>query len=424
MLLLLIGFAVFYIRSAVARLAVERLGDDARAAAAANAVARDEAVEASNAKSMFIATVSHELRTPLTGVIGMSELLLDSKLDPQQREYAHLSRSAAESLLLVINDILDYSKIEAGRIELYPTNFSLRETIGEACAMLLVSAKGKGIELVVDMDSELPAWLHGDAARLRQIVLNLVSNAVKFTAKGTVTVTVTAKPLAAATHVRIDVTDTGIGIDPIALPRLFQPFTQADNSTARKYGGTGLGLTISARLIEAMDGTIGVFSTPGEGSTFWVELRLLAASMDESHGPAVRDRGIEIERASRGSMPLVLVAEDNPVNQIIAARALERVGCEVELVSDGREALAAISGTTYAAVLMDCQMPVMDGYEATREVRRRERGSDRHLTIIAMTAHTMAGDREKCLSTPSQTELLREALASNSAHPLHKPLLQ
>jgi signal transduction histidine kinase/ActR/RegA family two-component response regulator len=409
MLLLLVAFAFFYFRSTAARAAVE--------------IARDDAVEASNAKSMFIATVSHELRTPLTGIIGMSELLLDSKLDASQHEHAHMSLTAAEGLLLVINDILDYSKIEAGKIELDPSSFSLRETVAEACAMLLLATRDKGIELAVETEASLPTWLYGDGARLRQVILNLVSNAVKFTDSGNVAVRVHATPLNGSTRVRIEVTDTGIGITQEALARLFQPFTQADSSTARRYGGTGLGLSISARLIEAMGGTIGASSEVGTGSTFWFEVTLPAANATDHLGPP--SASLDMLHAWRGDRaPLILVVEDNPVNQIIAVRVLEAIGCDSEIVSDGRDALAAIEQTNYAAVLMDCQMPGMDGYEATKQIRRRERGSE-HLAIIAMTAHSMPGDGKKCLaagmddylSKPIRAGLLKETIARLMAAP-------
>jgi signal transduction histidine kinase/ActR/RegA family two-component response regulator len=411
MLLLLIAFVCFYLRSVAARDTVVRLARDklaalhasaeqATQAAQANALARDEAIEASNSKSMFMATMSHELRSPLAGVIGMTELALDTELDTQQRDYIHMAHSAAQGLLLVIGDILDYSKLEAGKIALDESSFSLRETIGEACAMLLIAARSKGIDLAVDIDSNLPSWLSGDGPRLRQVVTNIVSNAVKFTERGTVTVTAKGTPLAGTTRIRIEVTDSGIGIDPQALPRLFEPFTQADNSTARKYGGTGLGLTISARLIEAMGGEIGATSEPGTGSTFWFEVDLLV--VDASDPPVALLQPLE-----RRSMPgppdtatreqVILVADDNLINQIVAASVLEKIGYRAELVGDGNEAVAATAQTTYAAVLMDCQMPGMDGYEATREIRRCERGRT-HVPIIALTAYTLPGDREKCLA--------------------------
>jgi signal transduction histidine kinase/CheY-like chemotaxis protein len=436
MLLLLMAFVFFYVRSLAARDAIVRMArekvaalrasaEEARQAAQSNALARDEAVEASNAKSMFMATMSHELRTPLAGVIGMTDLVLDTELDRQQHEYIDMARSAAHGLLLVIGDILDYSKIEAGKIVLDVNTFSMRGTIGEACAMLLPAARGKGIELVVDIDSELPTWLFGDGPRLRQVVTNIVSNAVKFTDRGTVTVTAKGTPVAGTTRVRVEVADSGIGIEPSTLPRLFEPFTQADNSTARRFGGTGLGLTISKRLIEAMGGEIGATSELGKGSAFWFEVNLsLATAGDQPVAPlqpfATRSTpGLSDDAKSE---QVILVADDNPVNQIVAARLLENMGYQVDLVGDGNQAVAATQHTAYAAVLMDCQMPGTDGYEATRKIRHREQGQT-HVPIIALTAYTLPGDREKCLAAgmddylnkPVTASLLDEALARHIA---------
>ena len=400
--------------------------------------ARDEAIEASNAKSMFVATVSHELRTPLNGVIGMSDLLLETELTDQQREYAEIVRTSSEGLLAIINDILDYSKIEAGKLAVASTAFSLRETIAEACAMSLVAASAKEIEVNVLSDPELPAWLNGDASRIRQVVINLVANAVKFTNKGSVTVRVNATPLEGATRARVEITDTGIGIDESSLAHLFKPFTQADNTHSREHGGTGLGLTISAQLVETMGGTIGARSRPGQGSTFWFELDLptatgptvpaanvagedvpaAVASAKPARPTARSGAARAIAPAVSDSAPLVLVAEDTPVNQAVAVALLTRCGYRAQVVNNGREALAAIATTSFEAVLMDCQMPVMDGYEATREIRRSEY-DDRHLPIIALTAHSMAGDEQKCraagmddyLSKPLREQMLRAALA-------------
>jgi signal transduction histidine kinase/CheY-like chemotaxis protein len=374
------------------------LANEARVAAEA----RDDAVEASNAKSVFVATISHELRTPLSGVIGTTELLLETQLDLQQKEYAEIVRSSSEGLLLVINDILDYSKIEAGKLELDPTGFAPSELIAECCALLLPLARDKGIELGVETDPSLPGWAYGDAARLRQVLINLLSNAVKFTANGHVTVRATARPTSDGTSLmRIEVVDTGIGIDEPTLARLFQPFTQADNTTARKYGGTGLGLTISARLIELMGGTLAASSTPGEGSTFWLEVALPLSGEGDQHADmhaafsalGVRDATGNLTDAA----PLVLVAEDNPVNQMLATRLLDKCGYRSEVVADGNAALKAVEHTRYAAILMDCQMPEMDGYTATRAIRSREDGAH-HMPIIATTAHSMSGDRDACIA--------------------------
>jgi PAS domain S-box-containing protein len=362
-------------------------------AAAELAVARDRAVEASNTKSAFLANVSHELRTPMNGVIGMNELLLDSGVNSVQRSYAEQVARSGEQMLAIINDILDISKLEGGHLDLDVTDFDLRETIEAACAGSGVQAAQKGLRFELDFARGVPRKVRGDGRRLQQLVLNLTSNAVKFTPDGSVSVRVSSRRRVDGPLISVDVTDTGIGIDSGQLQQLFEPFTQADVSTTRLYGGTGLGLAIVRELVELMGGRVTVESTLGEGTTFHFEVKLAPPA-----GGAGRPTRIEdLEPPSWPIQPLVLVAEDSPVNQIVAARALERLGCRVEVVADGEAALAALAHRDYHAVLMDCQMPRMDGYAATEALRLREDGS-RRTPVIAMTAHAMAGDREHCIA--------------------------
>jgi PAS domain S-box-containing protein len=489
---------------------------------------------ASRAKSQFLANMSHEVRTPLNGILGMTALALDTDLTTEQREYLGMAKSSAEALLHIINDILDFSKIEAGKLELEAIDFDLFATVEEAVGLLAEKASVKGLELICHLDAQPPCWLRGDPGRLRQVLLNLAGNAIKFTERGEVVVCAHLEEQGpAGTVVRCEVRDTGVGIPPEVQPRLFGSFTQADPSTTRKFGGTGLGLAISKRLVGLMGGEIGLTSEPGRGSTFRFMVRLakgevappaprrndslrglralvvddnatnrrvltrnlagwglrvaeasggaaaLAAlrSAEEAFALALLDflmpemDGLELARhikadpaladvrlimltsvgvrgqrelaraagidgylvkpvrlsqlydclttvmAAREPLPSaptraaadserrppvahgprVLLAEDDVVNRMLALRLLEKLGCCVDVVGNGREAVAAVARGDYALVFMDCQMPEMDGFAATAAIRQGETGS-RRVPIIALTASAMQGDREACLA--------------------------
>jgi signal transduction histidine kinase/CheY-like chemotaxis protein len=360
------------------------------------------ASSANTAKSEFLANMSHEIRTPMNAVVGTTHLLADTEPSSEQREYIEIIRHSSEALLSIINDILDHSKIEANKLILENREIDLRGLIDNVLNTSSLKSEPKGLELTSEIAPEVPRLLRGDPNRLRQILVNLVGNAIKFTDVGSVAVGVGLQDESdTRTSVRFSVRDTGVGIPTDQIARLFDAFTQVDSSATRRHGGTGLGLTISKQLTELMGGEIGVESTVGEGSTFWFTAVL--DKQDPEGQTAAKDepRGAPTPRpsADRQQPVRILVAEDDRTSQLVVVRMLQKSGFQIDAVSNGSEAIEALNRKHYDLVVMDVQMPVMDGLETTRTIRDPSSSvQNQHIPIIAMTAHAMIGDREKCLA--------------------------